>query len=178
MIKQMEAVRCIVGPTLTLCNAPGMVCGVSDQKSLLFASNNCAIACCPLRGQLCIPFSATRFGSLCQSSSKVRASSFSSSHSPRSAQHCATAASSSKGALDSDAESRRQILRSPLISGRKSGNTLGAKSLGKGQQRFRTQSAKSDGPADEERTLSKELDAFYESLDLEYESVWDTKPAW
>lgn len=35
-----------------------------------------------------------------------------------------------------------------------------------------------DGPTEEERALSQELEAFYESLDLEYESVWDTKPAW
>jgi hypothetical protein len=35
-----------------------------------------------------------------------------------------------------------------------------------------------DGPTEEERALSQELEEFYESLDLEYESVWDTKPAW
>jgi hypothetical protein len=38
--------------------------------------------------------------------------------------------------------------------------------------------AAGDGPTEEERALSQELEAFYESLDLEYESVWDTKPAW
>ncbi|GAQ89814.1 hypothetical protein KFL_005650060 [Klebsormidium nitens] len=175
----MEAVRCTFVPIPTSCSTPGMLCGVSDQKSILSTPSNCATACCSARGHFCSLLDATRYSPPFQSSSKLHAFSIASSHGPYLARYYATVASSLEAAPESNAKRNRHSPRLPLKISRKSDIVTASWGwLGRGRRRIRTQATKPDGPADEERTLSEELDAFYESLDLEYESVWDTKPAW